>query len=56
MLGFKSYWAAAVTLAGVGLAHRIRQCQFKFGPGRWICSDPSLRLQEFDEAEHIARD
>lgn len=35
MLGFKSYRTAAVTLAGIELAHRIRKQQFKFGPGRW---------------------
>ncbi|HEX5461493.1 MAG TPA: IS6 family transposase [Steroidobacteraceae bacterium] len=37
MLGFKFYRTAAVTLAGIELAHRIRKRQFKFGPGRWIC-------------------
>ena len=37
MLGFKSYRTAAVTLAGIELAHRIRKRQFKFGPGRWNC-------------------
>ena len=37
MLGFKSYRTAAVTLAGIELAHRIRKRQFKFGPGRWSC-------------------
>jgi hypothetical protein len=37
MLGFKCYRTAAVTLAGIELAHRIRKRQFKFGPGRWIC-------------------
>jgi hypothetical protein len=37
MLGFKSYRTAAVTLAGIEFAHRIRKRQFKFGPGRWIC-------------------
>ena len=35
MLGFKSYRTAAVTLAGLELVHRIRKCQFKFGPGWW---------------------
>ncbi len=35
MLGFKSYRSAALTLAGLELAHRIRKRQFKFGPGRW---------------------
>ena len=35
MLGFKSYRTAALTLAGLELAHRIRKRQFKFGPGRW---------------------
>ena len=43
MLGFKSYRTAAVTLAGIELAHRIRKRQFKFGPGRWLCW--SLRKQ-----------
>ena len=28
---------AAVTLAGIELAHRIRKRQFKFGPGRGTC-------------------
>ncbi len=37
MLGFKSCRSAAVTLAGIELAHRIRKRQFKFGPGRWSC-------------------
>ena len=37
MLGFKSYRTAAVTLAGIELAHGIRKRQFKLGPGRWIC-------------------
>jgi transposase-like protein len=32
MMGFKSYRTAAVTLAGLELAHRIRKGQFKFGP------------------------
>ena len=35
MLGFKSFRTAAVTLAGLELAHRIRKRQFAFGPGRW---------------------
>lgn len=35
MLGFKSYRTAAVTAAGIELAHRIRKRQFKFGPRRW---------------------
>ena len=36
-VGRKSDRAAAVTLAGIGLAHRNRKRQFKFRPGRWIC-------------------
>jgi hypothetical protein len=32
MLGFKSFRTAAVTLAGVELAHRIRKRKFSFGP------------------------
>jgi transposase-like protein len=34
MLGFKSFNTAAITLAGVELAHRIRKRQFSFGLGR----------------------
>jgi transposase-like protein len=34
MLAFKSFRTAAVTLAGVELAHRIRKRQFSFGRGR----------------------
>ena len=33
MLALKSFRTAAVTLAGVELAHRIRKRQFSFGPG-----------------------
>lgn len=33
MLGFKSFSTAAITLAGVELAHRIRKRQFSFGRG-----------------------
>jgi transposase-like protein len=43
MLGFKSYRTAAIALAGIEFAHRIRKRQFKFGPGRWSCW--SLRKQ-----------
>ena len=31
MLGFKSFRTAAITLAGIELAHRIRKQQFSFG-------------------------
>ena len=34
MLGLKSFSTAAITLAGVELAHRIRKRQFSFGRGR----------------------
>ena len=34
MLGFKSFGNAAITLAGIELAHRIRKRQFSFGRGR----------------------
>jgi transposase-like protein len=34
MKGFKSFNNAAVTIAGIQLAHRIRKRQFSFGPGR----------------------
>lgn len=34
MLGFKSFKTAAITLAGIELAHRIRKRQFSFGRGR----------------------
>ncbi len=33
MLGFKSFGNAAITLAGIELAHRIRKPQFSLGPG-----------------------
>jgi hypothetical protein len=32
MLAMKSFRTAAITLAGVELAHRIRKSQFTFGP------------------------
>jgi len=47
MLGFKSYRTAAVTLAGIELARRIRKRQFRFGPGRWICWS---RKKQWDKA------
>jgi putative transposase len=28
-MGFKSFWSAAVTLAGIELMHMIRKCQLK---------------------------
>jgi hypothetical protein len=34
MAGFKSFAKAALTIAGVELAHRIRKGQFSFGRGR----------------------
>jgi hypothetical protein len=34
MAGFKSFDKAAITLAGIELAHRIRKNQFSFGRGR----------------------
>ncbi len=34
MLGFKSFKTAAITLAGIELAHRIRKRQFSLGRGR----------------------
>jgi transposase-like protein len=33
--GFKSLGSAAITLAGIELAHRIRKRQFSFGRGRY---------------------
>ena len=33
--GFKSFASAAITLAGIELAHRIRKRQFSFGRGRY---------------------
>src|ERR1700676_58656 len=35
MGGFKSFGTAAVTLAGIELAHRIRKRQFSLGRGRY---------------------
>ena len=34
MAGFKSFASAAITLAGIELAHRVRKRQFSFGRGR----------------------
>ena len=34
MAGFKSFASAAITIAGIELAHRIRKRQFSFGRGR----------------------
>jgi transposase-like protein len=34
MMGFKCFRNAAITIAGIELAHRIRKRQFSFGPGR----------------------
>jgi transposase-like protein len=34
MAGFKSFAHAAITIAGIELAHRIRKGQFSFGRGR----------------------
>jgi hypothetical protein len=34
MLGFKSFGNAAITLAGIELAHRIHKLQISFDPGR----------------------
>jgi transposase-like protein len=34
MTGFKSFANAAITIAGIELAHRIRKGQFSFGRGR----------------------
>ena len=35
MAGFKTFASAAITLAGIELAHRIRKRQFSFGRGRY---------------------
>jgi transposase-like protein len=34
VLGFRSFGNAAITLAGIELAHRIHERQFSFGSGR----------------------
>jgi transposase-like protein len=34
MAGFKSFGNAAITIAGIELAHRIHKRQFSFGVGR----------------------
>ena len=34
MLGFKSFGNAAITFAGIEMAHRIHKRLFSFGPGR----------------------
>lgn len=35
MLGFKSDRNAAISLAGIELAHQVHKRQFRFGPGNW---------------------
>jgi hypothetical protein len=35
MAGFKSFGSAAITLAGIELARRIRKGQFSLGRGRY---------------------
>jgi transposase-like protein len=35
MGGFKSFKSAAITLAGIELAHRIHKRQFSLGRGRY---------------------
>ena len=42
MNGFKSFESAAITIAGIELAHRIHKGQFSFGRGR-PANDRSLR-------------
>jgi hypothetical protein len=37
MGGFKSFWSAAITLAGIELAHRIRKRQFSLGRAQSDC-------------------
>ena len=49
MAGFKSYNSAAITIAGIELAHRIRKRQFSFGRGR-----PLGRSQQVDWQRALA--
>jgi transposase-like protein len=42
MAGFKSFAGAAITLAGIELAHRVRKRQFSFGRG-WQRRSMSLK-------------
>jgi transposase-like protein len=42
MAGFKSFDSAAITLAGIELAHRVRKRQFSFGRG---CQRRSMSLK-----------
>ena len=48
MNGFKSFESAAITIAGIELAHRIHKGQFSFGRGR-PANDRSLRT-DWDRA------
>jgi len=43
---FKSFAGAAITLAGIELAHRVRKRQFSFGRGRQKRSMSLKRLWE----------
>jgi hypothetical protein len=47
MLGLKSFRTAAITLAGVELAHRIRKGQFALRPG------PTPELSSFRHRWHV---
>jgi transposase-like protein len=44
MGGFRSFGSAAITLAGIELAHRIRKRQFSFGRGQYQNSGSLTQL------------
>jgi transposase-like protein len=57
MLGFKSFGTAAITLAGIELAHRIRKGQFSFanGAGHGVASLKQLWDQAIADADATNR-
>ncbi len=55
MGGFKSFRSAAITLAGIELAHRIRKRQFSLGRGSGTEPSPNTLIvakERINYAEH----
>jgi len=60
MAGFKSFANAAITIAGIELAHRIRKSQFSFWPWSsvpWLVADGRVddgtRIKDGREAQRV---
>jgi hypothetical protein len=54
MGGFKSFRTAAITLAGIELAHRIRKRQFSLGRGRYRNFGSLKQIWERALASYVA--